>query len=409
MYETFSQVRPSSSESKPNLLTRICGQPPLFSPEHQLLNWLVGVMVVLVFLFAAENAIIGVPLVAPDVAGGLFYLGLYYLGRFRRAPVKLIGNVVFGANLLLLTLAWLANDGIDGSSFFLYLATLVGIMSVFRGRWRFAWTCAMFAHVAAMIGLQYLYPAWVMPYISPAAQRIDMAFTFFTVAVFMMGYVGVNVYNLDERTRVADELLVNILPHVVAKKLKYAPAQVIAEYRADTSILFADIVSFTPLSAGLVPIELVKLLNSVFSYFDTLTDKYGVEKIKTIGDCYMVAAGVPTERVNHAEVLTRLALEMREYVSSHDFQGKRLSLRIGINSGAVVAGVIGYRKFAYDLWGDAVNTASRMESHGQPNVIQITGSTYELIKEAFVCQPQGCIDVKGKGEMPVWHVVAARA
>jgi guanylate cyclase len=172
--------------------------------------------------------------------------------------------------------------------------------------------------------------------------------------------------------------------------------------------LFADIVGFTPMTADLVPSEVVDLLNSIFSYFDSLTDKYGVEKIKTIGDCYMVAAGVPTEQANHAQILTRLAVEMREYVTARVFRGKRLSLRIGINSGPVVAGVIGHKMFSYDMWGDAVNTASRMESHGQPNAIQVTSSTYELIKDNFICQSQGRINIKGKGEMEVWHVVAAQ-
>ncbi len=408
MYETFPSAHPVASESRPNLLMRICGQPPLFSAEQQLLNWLAGVMIALVILYAVENAMIGVPLVWPNVAGSLFFLAIYLLGRFRRAPLLLLATITFGSTLLLVTLAWTANDGIDGSTLFLYLSTLVGVMSVFQGRARVVWTAIMFTHVAAMIALQFLRPEWITPYASLEAQRFDMVFTFCTVAIFMMGFVAVNTYNLDERRKAADALLLNILPGVIADRLKYSPARVIAEQHAEASILFADIVSFTPLSAGLTPAELVELLNAVFSYFDTLTDKYGLEKIKTIGDCYMVAAGVPTARADHAQVLTRMALEMREHVCTHEFAGKHLSLRIGINSGAVVAGVIGYRKFAYDLWGDTVNTASRMESHGQANVIQITENTYERIKEGFVCEPQGCISVKGKGPMNVWHVAGAR-
>lgn len=408
MYESFVQAGPISSANKPNLLTRLCGQPPLFSPEQQLLNWLVGALAVALLFFAANNAIVGIPLVAPLIAGAAFYFVLYALGRFRQVPVAPLATVAFGSNILFLTLAWLANDGINGTTFYYYLSTLVGIMSVLRGRARKIWICVMFAHVAAMVALQFLHPDWITPYASQAAQQFDIVFSFLAIAVFMMGYVGSNVYNLDERRRVADSLLLNILPDVVAKKLEYAPARVIAKHHPDASILFADIVSFTPLSAGLEPIELVELLNAVFSYFDTLADKYQVEKIKTIGDCYMVAAGVPTERTNHAEVLTQLALEMRQYVCTHDFEGKRLSVRIGINSGPVVAGVIGYRKFAYDLWGDAVNTASRMESHGQADIVQITKSTYELIKDSFDCEPRGCISVKGKGEMEVWHVVSAK-
>lgn len=158
----------------------------------------------------------------------------------------------------------------------------------------------------------------------------------------------------------------------------------------------------------MAPTELVELLNDVYSYFDSLVGKYGLEKIKTIGDCYMVASGVPRRRPDHALVLARLALDIRDYASRHAFRGHRLSFRIGLNSGPVVAGVIGRRKFTYDLWGDAVNTASRMESHSVGGSIQITETTYNLIKDEFVCEPRGTIQVKGKGEMPVWFVIGER-
>jgi guanylate cyclase len=155
-------------------------------------------------------------------------------------------------------------------------------------------------------------------------------------------------------------------------------------------------------------VELVDLLTEVFSLFDSLAGKYGLEKIKTIGDAYMVAAGVPQPRADHAEVITRMALEVRQAMENREFGGRRLSLRQGINSGPVVAGVIGERKFSYDLWGDTVNTASRMESHGVANAIQVTAATYGLIRDVFVCEPRGQVVVKGKGEMPVWHVIGEK-
>jgi adenylate cyclase len=268
--------------------------------------------------------------------------------------------------------------------------------------------CVLFGQVAALVAIQYFHPDWITEYASSEIRRADLIFSFSLVAVFMLGYVGINTYNLDERRKVADGLLLNILPDAIATKLKYSSTQVVAEDHPNASVLFADIVEFTPMSANLTPRGLVELLNAVFSYFDGLADHYGVEKIKTIGDCYMVAAGVPSERANHAAVLTRLALDMQEYVFTHDFAGKRLQLRIGINSGPVIAGVIGHKKFSYDMWGDTVNIASRMESHGQAGAIQVTRSTYELIKGDFVCRPEGCINVKGKGEMEVWHVVAVK-
>jgi adenylate cyclase len=206
----------------------------------------------------------------------------------------------------------------------------------------------------------------------------------------------------------SEGLLLNILPAEIADTLRNE-SRTIADQYDQVSVLFADIVNFTPMSALMTPVELVELLNEVFCHFDVLVDKYRLEKIKTIGDCYMVAAGVPRSRPDHAHVLTRMAIEVRDHFAQCNFRDQRLAFRIGINSGPVVAGVIGHMKFAYDLWGDAVNTASRMESHGVPGQIQITRATYELIKNDFVCEPRGLVSVKGKGEMEVWQVTEARA
>ncbi len=409
MDQTFPAIHAAASGNRPSLLMRICGEPPRFSPERQMLAWLMFGTAVTCWLSAAWNSIIGVPDIAVLAIGGGFWLLLYYLTRFTPLSLTLIADLSFTCCLIELAAGWLANDGIDGSTFFFYISTIVAAGGVFKGRWRLIWISAIFVHAAAMIVLQSLRPELIVPYPSLEVQHFDLVFSFCLIAIYLLGYVGINTYNLEERRKVGDGLLLNILPGVIAEKLKYSPAQVIAQDHANASILFADIVQFTPLSADLLPGQIVDLLNSVFSYFDRLTDKYGVEKIKTIGDCYMVAAGVPIEQPQHALILTRLAVELRDYVATHDFLGKRLQLRIGINSGPVVAGVIGHKKFSYDMWGDAVNTASRMESHGCANVIQVTRSTYELIKDEFACEARGCIEVKGKGPMEVWHVLAARA
>jgi len=224
--------------------------------------------------------------------------------------------------------------------------------------------------------------------------------------VFLMVFYFVGQKNVFQEK--SETLLLNILPKEIVAILKNEP-RTIADHFEGASILFADVVNFTPLSVTMTPIELVELLNEVFSYFDSLVEKYRLEKIKTIGDCYMVASGVPRPRVDHAQVLTHMALEMRDYVSQHEFRGCKLAFRIGLNSGPVVAGVIGRKKFIYDLWGDAVNTASRMESHGQGGIIQITRATYELVKDDFVCEPRGMVNVKGKGEMEVWFVTGQRS
>jgi len=206
----------------------------------------------------------------------------------------------------------------------------------------------------------------------------------------------------------AESLLLNILPSSIAARLK-ADSATIADQIAAASILFADVVDFTPLSDILQPAEVVGLLDHLFTHFDNLAERYGVEKIKTIGDCYMVAAGVPRPRDDHARVMALMALEMREAMSSQDGIGHLgLELRIGINSGPVVAGVIGRKRFLYDLWGDAVNMASRMESQGTPGQIQVTRPTYELLCDEFELEPRGEVAIKGKGNVETWYLVGRR-
>jgi adenylate cyclase len=206
----------------------------------------------------------------------------------------------------------------------------------------------------------------------------------------------------------AENLLLNILPESIADRLK-AENQPIADQFGSASILFADVVDFTPWSERLSPDEVVGCLDHLFSHFDDLAERHGLEKIKTIGDCYMVAAGVPEPRPDHARALALMALDMLEAMRAEGEAGHLgLELRIGINSGPVVAGVIGRKRFLYDLWGDAVNTASRMEHFGTPGRIQITRATYELLTDVFECEPRGTIAVKGKGEIETWYLVGPR-
>ncbi len=206
----------------------------------------------------------------------------------------------------------------------------------------------------------------------------------------------------------SEALLVNILPRPIAERLK-AAARTIADDFAAASILFADVVGFTPLAQRLPPAEMVGILDRLFTRFDMLVERHGLEKIKTIGDCYMAAAGVPDPCPDHARRAALLALEMRDVVAASKVAAEPgLELRIGINSGPLVAGVIGTKRFLYDLWGDAVNTASRMESHGTPGEIQVTRATYELLKDEFVCRSRGTILVKGKGPMETWFLDGAR-
>jgi len=206
----------------------------------------------------------------------------------------------------------------------------------------------------------------------------------------------------------SENLLLNILPRDIAVRLKQGE-ETIADYYESVSILFVDLVDFTPLSAANDPKHMAETLGAMFSTFDQLVEKYGVEKIETVGDSYLIAAGLPSPRNDHAKVITQLALEIRSYFERGVFlQGHRLHCRIGINSGPAMAGVIERKKIAYTVWGDTVNTASRMQSHGVSGQIQVSKTTHDLIHEDFICEPRGAIHIKGKGKMEVWLITSAK-
>ncbi len=202
-----------------------------------------------------------------------------------------------------------------------------------------------------------------------------------------------------------EKLLLNILPKPIADRLQ-KEQKLIADHFDEVSVLFADLVGFTEFSAHKSPTQLVEILNGIFSEFDRLSELHGLEKIKTIGDAYMVVGGLPTARQDHAEAIALLALEMQTALRRFNFKiGENFQLRIGIHSGSVVAGIIGISKFSYDLWGDTVNVASRMESNGLPGKIQVTAATYERVKEQFVFEERGQIAVKGKGTMLTYWLI----
>ena len=205
-----------------------------------------------------------------------------------------------------------------------------------------------------------------------------------------------------------ENLLLNLLPEPIAERLKNEPG-VIADKFEKATILFADLVNFTQISTTMPATKLVYLLNEIFSSFDELTEKHGLEKIKTIGDAYMVAGGIPIIRPDHAEASAEMALDMLVAIDELNVKLEAtFDLRIGINSGPVVAGVIGTKKFIYDLWGNAVNTASRMESHGVPGRIQVSFYTYELLRDKYEFEERGLIDIKGQGEMRTYFLTGPK-
>ena len=241
-------------------------------------------------------------------------------------------------------------------------------------------------------------PHWVDPIYTLDDPTSNAAFNLIATGIVTM---AVMIYFIRQRDRFqqrSDDLLHAILPDQIAAQLKDEPGT-IADDVPSASVLFADVVDFTPMSLTMSPAELVGMLDELFTVFDGFVTELGLEKIKTVGDAYMVAAGVPQARSDHAVAIAELALRIRDHVATTTFGGRKLRMRIGIASGPVTAGIIGTHKFAYDLWGDTVNTASRMESSGLAGEIQLAPSTYELLRDRYRCKRRGTVHVKGKDEM----------
>jgi guanylate cyclase len=302
-------------------------------------------------------------------------------------PTVMLGGVIEAE----LTIAWT-------------ILAVIGALIALDRRAAFAWFVAV---LAGMISAAVL-PEWIEPVTATDAAAVgDLMATLIGVAIFSYAGMAYFVRQRDRFQKESDDLLHNILPDEIATRLKAEHTMIADAYEA-ASVLFADVAGFTPMSAGMSPPELVGMLNTVFTTFDGFVAELGLEKIKTVGDEYMAAAGVPHERPDHAHAIAELALRIRDHCAEHRFDGHHIEMRIGLHSGPVVAGIVGTHKFAYDLWGDAVNTASRMESHGIPGSIQISAATHELIRNDFVCERRGTIEVKGKGDMQTYFLLARR-
>jgi guanylate cyclase len=366
--------------------------------------------VVMTSLTAILATLVGVP--TPFSVGLFLYAGLIAvaLGAFvvtKRGMGTAIAVMMAGNLAISWFGTWYQGGVADSGANILWgiLAPIVAMLAFGRkvGLW---WFGAFFAILMAAIFVRRS----GAPEPSDGLVLGNFAIVLGGVTIFLFFLF---VYFVRERDRAQDEadrerarsdaLLLNILPDEIVARLKDGE-RVIADRFDDATILFADIAGFTPMSATMEPVELVELLNDVFTEFDELAARYGVEKIKTIGDAYMVAAGVPVPRADHAEVLADLALEMNALVAARRFMGRDIRFRIGINSGPVVAGVIGEQKFIYDLWGDAVNVASRMESNGAAGRIQITETTRQHLDGRYDVVPGGTVDVKGKGPMRVYFI-----
>jgi adenylate cyclase len=312
--------------------------------------------------------------------------------------------------LFLITLAHLTTGSLmlglgTGIFLFLFIVPVVGTLfaptEIPAAKW-----VAVVAGIAAPVTVVSLRPQVPEPIADTWVETTLLIISVTSTLAFASG-VGLYFRRLVERTesdlqaahQLSEELLLNILPPQIADRLKKGE-QVIADRYDEVSILFADLVGSTPLSERLSADEMVNLLNRVFTPFDELAEELGVEKIKTVGDAYMVVGGLPTPRSDHLEAVVEMAWQMREEISRHTVEGHGpLAMRFGIHTGTVVAGVIGKRKFSYDLWGDTVNVAARMETHGIPGEIHVSEEVRRRLDGQYRFKPRGPIEIKGKGVM----------
>jgi adenylate cyclase len=350
--------------------------------------------------------------IAINAIGTLFFASMPLLHRFGPLAAPLGLGVAAYAFVCAVTIRLGTGAGV-----YLHLLPITALGNLFLGTERPALTVLFSVLAAGLIIALHLFVPQTTGVLSPSAMLAN-----FTVHVVMVSAIlfAVVRYAFVQMTRAeaaaerefqrSEALLGNILPPGIAARLKQQGGSVIADRYEHASALFADMAGSTTLASNIPPEQLVHFLNGVFTKVDALVERHGLEKIKTTGDGYMVVSGVPEPRADHAEALAAFALDLRDCLSGlTDPRGRPVPIRIGLASGPVVAGVIGTRKFFYDVWGDAVNMASRMQTTGEVGEIQVPDGTYELIKGEFVLCERGQIEVRGKGPMRTWLLVSARS
>jgi class 3 adenylate cyclase len=307
--------------------------------------------------------------------------------------------------------------GRDGGIQFYYLPGAAGML-LFLGlqRIRLSMTLAvlplalfLFAELTPTVPADFVHIGTTHLAASYIANILFAYLIIFTMLFYAFNTTRLAEDALEREHARSERLLDNLLPESIARRLKDEPGQVIADHLSQVTILFADIVDFTPRAQRLSPPQLVDFLNRIFTEFDKAAEKHGLEKIKTIGDAYMVAAGMPTPRHDHTEAVAEMALDMLEITGQLGREiGEALDVRVGFHTGQAVAGVIGTQKYFYDVWGDTVNIAARMESQGEPGRIQVTSEVHDILAETYVFEPRGEIEVKGKSPIQTWWLIGRR-
>ncbi|MCH7846080.1 MAG: adenylate/guanylate cyclase domain-containing protein [Acidobacteria bacterium] len=386
--------------------------------EKMALVLIVAVSTPIVLVWSVVFGYLGLPIAAaiPVVYGVGSAVGLVVLARTKR-----IGLFRASQMLMVLTLPFLMQWSLGGfanGSAVAMWAMVAPLLAHVAGASLWPWF-AGFAGLSVLSGLIDSSVAETAPEIPTGVITTFFVLSFLGVALVMfvplLFFIGERErarIALDEQNRLlaaeqekSERLLLNVLPAAIAERLKRGE-EPIADRIPEVTVVVADIVGFTPMSEQVAPTDVVHLLNELFSKFDDLTDELGLEKLKTIGDAYQAMGGLPGTDPDHTAAIADLALAMGAEADQHTVPGfGRLQLRIGIDVGPVVAGVIGKRKFSYEIWGDTINTASRMESHGVPGHIQVTEHVYDRLRDRYLFEPRGVIAVKGKGDMPTYFLL----
>ena len=411
------------------LAQTFCGPPMRLTPQtpartrhyldrnargRKVINITTTIAAVLSAIFAAlqilpEQGLWRIALI--NFVAAVVFATIPYLHRFGGLVAPL--TLIIAAYVSLAVVTWSLGTGAGNQFYFLVAATVVVLV---LGIEHIVLACGLVAIGAGIvIWLQLTVPAdtGIQP-----PWSLTLGFIVSVIAAWVM-VVATVWYSLRETERAeaameeeydrSETLLANILPISIADRLKNPATTIIADRYDDASVLFADIAGYTERASESTPADLVEFLNRLYSEFDRLVELHGLEKIKTTGDCYIVVSGVPEPRDDHLEALACLALRMADAISGlTDQVGQAVPVRIGIGVGPVVAGVVGTRRFFYDVWGDAVNVASRMESTGTEGRIQVPQEVYERLRTNFVFEPRGEVEVKGKGVMRTWYLTGRR-
>ncbi len=397
-----------------SITTALFGDARLFSLEHRLFNTisLLNALANIGGAFAVLSMENGAFLFFLNFGTGLLFLLFYYLSRFRKAFEYLYWPFVL-LILCFLFINALENAGSQGGAHYYFIPALVIAIILSRKTSRTMTAITLFCGAAlGLLVLEQFKPDWITSHANKQERFIDILGNLLFVQIFMGILVQVLTQNLNQERRKSDRLLRSVLPETIAQELKQTDRVQPIDYEA-ASVLFTDFVGFTQIAEGFTPQQLIEELDTCFSQFDLIAKKNKLEKIKTIGDAYMAVGGVPVMNRTHAVDCILAALEIEQVVSRLREQEMAENqpywqIRIGIHSGDLVAGVVGREKFSYDVWGDTVNTASRLESSGVAGRINISGATYELVKHFFNCEFRGKIAAKNKGEIEMYFVNGIR-